>query len=211
MKRIGATFCCILLVAVVLWFFPLFHIVHTDSATSTEHQTAFNAPTLAKTFWIDQLVPSLAQAPDVATVLRALSTNREIARTKFGRKTGVGRASLYVMRGSGIILSVDTKGVGIGLGNDAKQADVILQTGLLFGNTVRDATGLLDPGKFPDSRQFNEISTELNRIVETDVVAALKQNAAVGRHITFAGCAEIPDQSEIPHPLMLIPLQVNID
>src|SRR5262249_83676 len=100
--------------------------------------------------------------------------------------------------------------VGIGLGSDTKQADVILQTGLLFGNTVRDATGLLDAAKLPDSRQFNEISTELNRIVEADVVV-LTQKAAVGRHVTFPPCAEFPDEAEIPRPLVLIPLQVHID
>jgi predicted lipoprotein len=211
MKRIGVTLCCILLVGVLFWFFPLFHIVHTNNAIPAEHETALNASAFAKTFWKTQLTPSLGQAPDAAAVLAALSASRESARTTFGRKVGVSRASLYVMRGSGIILSVDKKGVGIGLGNDAKQADVVLQTGLLFGNTVRDATGLLDTAKFPDSRQFNEISTELNRIVEADVVAVLKQNGAVGRHVTFAGCAEIPDHSELPHPLILIPLQVHID
>jgi len=211
MKRISVTICCILLVAIAFWFFPLLHIVHTNSAAPAEHETAFNASEFAKTFWKDQLAPSLAQAPDAATILAALSANRESARTQFGRKVGVSRASLYVMRGSGTIVSVDNKGVGIGLDNDAKHADVTLQTGLLFGNTVRDATDLLDASKFPDSRQFNEVSTELNHIVEADVIAVLKQNATDGRRVTFAGCVEIQDQADIPHPLTLIPLQVHID
>jgi predicted lipoprotein len=105
---------------------------------------------------------------------------------------------------------MDKEGVGIGL-SSAKQADVVLQTGLLFGNTVRDATGLLDASKFPDSRQFNEVSTVLNHIVEAEIISTLKQNAKAGRHISFAGCAEIPDQSKLPRPLILIPLQVHVD
>src|SRR5689334_12382370 len=112
MKRIGATLCCILLLAILFWFFPLFHVVHTGSATPTEQETVFNAPIFAKGFWKDQLIPSLAQAPDAVTVLAALTADRETARTKFGRKVGVGRASLYVMRGNGTIVSVDQQGVG---------------------------------------------------------------------------------------------------
>ena len=93
-------------------------------------------------------------------------------------------------------MTIDKKGVGVALQGEAKEPDIVLQTGLLFGNTVRDATGLLDASNFPDSRQFNEISTELNRIVEARVIPILKEKAAVGRQIDFAGCAEIPDEGE---------------
>jgi predicted lipoprotein len=210
MKRIGVTSGSLLLAAALFWFFPLFHIVH-NNASPVGHETDFNAAEFAEAFWKEQLKPSLAQAPSASMVLAALGANPESAHAKFGRKVGVSRASLYVMRGSGTVVSVDRKGVGVSLGDGSKHADVILQTGLLFGNTVRDATGLLDANKFSDSRQFNEVSTELNHIAEADIVSVLKRNATVGRHVTFAGCAEIPDQSEVTSPLSLIPLQVHVD
>jgi predicted lipoprotein len=211
MKRIGVTFCCVLFAGALFWFFPLFHIVHTGNALPIENEKEFNAAEFAKAFWTNQLPLSFSQAPDAAMVLAALGDNPASARTRYGRKVGVSRASLYVMRGSGTVVSADKKGVGVSLGGKSKHADILLQTGLLFGNTVRDASGLLDAGKFSNSRQFNEISTELNRIAEADVLLLLKQKARIGSHITFAGCAEIPDQGEIPRPLTLIPLQAQID
>jgi predicted lipoprotein len=211
MKRIGLTSCCLLLAGAFFWFFPLFHVVHIDNSSLVEHETDFNAADFAKMFWKNQLTPSLTQAPDAAAVLAALGANAASARTNFGRKVGVSRASLYVVRGSGSVVSVDKKGIGVALGDESKRADVLLQTGLLFGNTVRDATGLLDASNFSDSRQFNEVSTELNRIAEAEVLSPLKHKATVGGHITFAGCMELPDESEISRPLNLIPLQARID
>ena len=211
MKRIGVTFGCLLFAGVLFWLFPLFHIISTNDSVSLQHESELSAAEFASTFWKDQLTPSLANFPDAGAVLAALIANPQSAQAKFGRKVGVSRASLYVMRGSGTVVSVDKKGVGISLGSDSKLTDVMLQTGLLFGNTIRDATGLLDASKFSDSRQFNEVSTELNHIAEVEIVSTLKQKVAVGRHITFAGCAEISDQMEVSRPLTLIPLQVSID
>jgi len=86
-----------------------------------------------------------------------------------------------------------------------------LLAGLLFGNTVRDATGLIDASNFPDSRQFNEISTELNRIVEARVIRRLREKSVVGQRIHFAGCAEIPDEGEVASPLPVIPLEFRLE
>ena len=75
---------------------------------------------------------------------------------------------------------------------------------------LQPPTGLLDAGNYSNSQQFNEISTELNRIVETRVVPALKNEAVIGRTIQFAGCAEITDDSPVKPPLRVIPLDISI-
>ena len=106
---------------------------------------------------------------------------------------------------------MDKKGTGVAFAPNGKEPDIVLQTGLLFGNAVRDATGLLDASKFADSRQFNEMSTELNRLAETRIIAVLKERAAVGRHLDFAGCVEIQDDASVIKPLAIIPLDVHIE
>jgi predicted lipoprotein len=133
------------------------------------------------------------------------------AREKFGRRVGVSRTRLIVLKGSGKIVQVDKKGVGIGLEPNGSQPDIVLRTGLLFGNTVRDSSGLVDASSFANSQHFNDISTELNRIVETRVIPALKQPAArEGAHVEFAGCLEIQDDARVEFPLTIIPLDVRV-
>jgi predicted lipoprotein len=211
MKRTWIILCCLLFLGCLFWFFPLFHVVRLERLENSLHESAFNAADFAKSFWSERLTPSLTQAPDAATLLADLRASPETARAKFGRRIGVSRTRLVVLRGNGTIVTIDTKGVGVALQGETKEADIVLQTGLLFGNTARDATGLLDASNFPDSRQFNEISTELNRIVEARVIPILKEKAVVGRQIQFAGCTEIPDEGALVKPLAIIPLEIHVE
>jgi predicted lipoprotein len=211
MKRTWIIFWCLLFLGGVFWCFPLFHVVRLERLENSSHDSAFNAADFAKSFWSDRLTQSLTQAPDAATFLADSRASPETARAKYGRKVGVGRTRLVVLRDNGTIVTIDKKGVGVALQGETKEADIVLQTGLLFGNTVRDSTGLLDASNFPDSRQFNEISTELNRIVEARVVPILKEKAVVGRRIHFAGCAEFSDEGALVKPLTIIPLEVRVE
>jgi predicted lipoprotein len=88
-------------------------------------------------------------------------------------------------------------------------AEILLQAGLIFGDAVRDGTGLLNESAYPNSRDFNDLSGALNHIVETRVLPALHQQAKVGAKISFAGCAEVDDEHMDLKPLKVIPIQTK--
>jgi predicted lipoprotein len=211
MRRAIVSLCVAVVAGVVVWIFPLFHVVRNENGVGAKEQSDSNAAESANTFWNSQLIPALKQAPDAAIVLTSLRENDKSAREKFGRKIGVSRTSMFVVRGIGKIVWIDKQGVGVAVAEDSQDADVVLQTGLVFGNIVRDATGLLDTSAFSDSRQLNEVSAELNRMVETRVVQKLKDTAKVGRQVSFAGCAEIPDDASDTRPLTIIPLVIQVE
>ena len=81
--------------------------------------------------------------------------------------------------------------------------------GLVFGNALRDGTGLLNVNDYPNSQDFNAISEALNHIVETRVLPKLREQAKVGATISFAGCAEVDDESSDLKPLKVIPIQTE--
>lgn len=211
MRRAIGSLCVTVVAGVVVWLYPLFHVVRSESGAGAKGESDFNANQFASTFWYAQLIPALKQAPDATAVLAAFRENGKEAREKFGRRIGVGRTRLFVVRGSGKIVSVDNQEIGVALTEESQDPDFVLKTGLVFGNVVRDATGLLDTSRFSDSRRLNEISTELNRIAETRVVQQLKESAKVGRRVEFAGCAEIPDDASGIPPLAIVPLDVRVE
>ncbi len=102
--------------------------------------------------------------------------------------------------------AVDNSGVHL---NVSDKPDVILKTSLLFGNTIRDATGQLTASDFANSQDFNAVSKELNHLVETNVQPALKEQAKIGAKIHFIGCAEVRASNKKILPLTVIPLQVE--
>jgi predicted lipoprotein len=192
----------------VSWIFPLFHVERLEQSKQTISEVS--SADRANTIWNAHIAPALAKAPEASTVVISLRTNPSAARNSFGRKVGVSRTTLYLMQGTGTVVAADKKGVSVSLESSAKEPEIVLRTGLLFGNTVRDVTGLVNSGDFQDSREFNDVSTELNRIVETRVVAKLK-DATIGKHIHFVGCTEIPDQASVATTLSIIPMEVQFE
>jgi predicted lipoprotein len=209
MNRIAVIVVAILAVGVLSWFFPLFHVVSRAALRAEKEQQVFRAGDYVKEFWSAKLMPALADAADVGLVLTAFRESPNQARTQFGRSVGIGRSTLFFVRGSGMIASINDKQIVVALTADPSGPQIALATGLLFGNTVRDATGLLDGDQFPNSQQFNEISVELNRTIESTVLPPLEKSAKVGATIEFVGCAEVTEVPRDVSPLKILPLEVR--
>ncbi len=210
MKRVFIVIGLLIATGVLFWKFPLFHLVAVGQAGASR-PGAFSATEFVTTFWSERLVPAFDQAADAAAVLAAIREAPDEARRRFGRSAGLGRATLYFVRGSGIVVAIDDQGVGVTLSKEAETPQIVLQTGLVSGNSVRDASGLLAASDYPNSQQFNDISTQLNRTVETSVIPNLKQAAQVGRRVEFVGCARVLNLPSDAAPLRVIPLKVQIE
>jgi predicted lipoprotein len=187
----------------------LFHVVRLDGAPSVNAGEKFRPAEFAESFWNERLLPSLGESPDAAIVLAALRDDPKQAAQQYGRSVGVSRSRLMCVRGAGTIVSIDKQGVGISLTGLGGSPEVFLQTGLLFGNTVRDVSGLVNAGEFSNSRHYNDVSAELNRIVETQVIARLKETAKIGNVITFIACGQLSPDQGTAIPLRLIPLRIE--
>ena len=211
MKRFAFILIGAVVLALICWMLPPFHVVSLQQAETAKAQGVFNPEDYAAKFWSERLTPALSKATDAQTVLDAMAKDPKSAATNFGRTVGVGDAVYFFMRGTGTVVSVEARGVGVSLNGAGAEADMLIKTGLLFGNTVRDATGLLNASEFPNSHDFNDVSIELNRIVESRVISQLKTNAVVGRIIRFAVCAEVSEDDMGERPLKVVPVNMELE
>ena len=200
----------VLSMAAAMWRFPLVRVSRLDSPDRAGVAVDFDAVAYAQALWDDRLLTVIGEAPDAEAVLAALRTSPAKACSEFGRTVGVNRSCLYALQGRGTIVSVDRNSVGVSL-TTASAPDVSISTGLIFGNAVRDAAGLVEASDFADSREFNALSEQLNRLVETRVIVEFKKHAAVGQRIQFAGCAEVKRSWSADTPLAIIPVRIEID
>ena len=139
-------------------------------------------------------------------MLDEIKQDQQAARKAYGHSLGLSDTYSYFLSGTGRVVSVEKNAVGLSIDDDSTQVQVLLETGLLFGNAVRDGTGLLDVNDFANSQDFNAISTEINRRIESDVVLPkLRQQATVGSTIRFVGCAQITDAQTDLMPLRVVP------
>jgi|WetSurMetagenome_2_1015567.scaffolds.fasta_scaffold348372_2 predicted lipoprotein len=203
---------CLVVLAVAAgfcWIFPPIHIRSLARVQAARAVARFNAPDFVDRFWNERLLKSLNQAADAGKVLAAIAAGPQQAHEQFGRSVGISSSYYFFLRGSGRVVSVDDQGIGLSLKAEGNDVDVLVPLGLVFGNAVRDGTGLLDSSAFPNSQEFNDISAGLNHIVETQVLPELQRIAAVGKRVLFVGCVEVADEDQDLKPLKLVPISAK--
>ncbi|MBN1513857.1 MAG: DUF2291 domain-containing protein [Phycisphaerae bacterium] len=195
--------------ALLLYFLPLFHVVPLGRAGQRADSPVFDPAAFVERFWAERLIPGASRAVDAAGLVEAVQRDRQSARRAHGRSVGLSEVYYYFVAGTGRVVSVDRNSVGLSLGDGQPEVLVSLETGNIFGNAVRDGTGLLNINDFPNSRDFNGLSSEINRRIEQQVLPALRQKAKVGATVRFVGCAEIIDEDTDLNPLRVVPFIVE--
>jgi len=210
MNRLFPWLLLIVAITGLCWRFPLFHVVSLKRATEEKAAATFNPATFAEKFWNEQLLKSLDRAVKAEELLHAIHANPTEAKKQFSRSVGVSESYIYFLSGQGRVVAVSEDEISLTVTAGTTDAEVALQVGLLFGNAIRDGTGLLNVSDFPNSQDFNAISEALNHLVETRVQPKLREVAKVGAIIRFAGCTEVSDESADLKPLKVVPVLVEV-
>jgi hypothetical protein len=199
----------LLAAALVLVIFPPFHIQRLQagggavSGTPTRTQ---DMRQLADEFWNRMLTTPATRSTDAQTFLELLNKDTTAAE-KLGHTADLGGRPYYFLAGHGRVVATDSSGLWLDAGN-AAALKVLLLTGPIFGNALRDATGLLPMGDLSFA-QFNTLSSELDRLAEAHGEAPLRVPVAVGSSVTFVAAGEIDDSGGAP-VLQLVPVQVTV-
>ncbi len=199
----------LVLVAVLaglLFRYPLFRIVRLHEAKQRQAEQKFDPVAFAEQFWKEQLLESIGDAVDAATLMEAVRENPKSARTRYGQSLGIGSVYCFSLQGIGHVVAVNVDSVELSLSGPDGGADVTIQTGLIFGNAIRDSSALIDVNQFPNSQDFNKISEAINAIVETRVLPPFKGQVTLGARVEFAGCAEVMDEAFDLDPLRIVPV-----
>ncbi len=208
--RVVRWFIALVILAGICWWFPLFHVATMKTATAEKAAVTFNATVFAETYWTNQLLASFAKTVKADLLLPAIQADSGAAKIKFARSLGLSASYFYFVSGSGHVVAVSDDEVSLAIMPASTNTEVSLQTGLVFGNALRDGTGLLNTSDYPNSQDFNDISAALNHLVEARVLPKLREQAKVGANMSFVGCAEVDDETTDLKPLKVIPIQTEV-
>jgi predicted lipoprotein len=189
----------------------LFRVVPLDEARRQQQSQTFDPKAFAEKFWVERLMTSGEDAADAVVLFAAIERDRKAARERYARTLGIGNVYYYYVAGVGDVLSASEDSLGLSLAKGGMDTDIVIVTANIFGNAIRNGTGLLDVSDFPNSQDFNNISREINRIVETRVVPPLLETVEVGARVRFVGCTEIMDEDTDLHPMRLIPVALEVE
>lgn len=200
----------IVVIAGICWLFPLFHVVPLKTVTAEKAAVTFNAAQFADNFWTNQLLPAISKSVKTDELLAAIQADPATAKKKFSRSVGLSESYFYFLSGTGRVVAVSDDEMSLAVTRGSTNAEVSLQAGLIFGDAIRDGTGLLNASDYPNSQDFNAISAALDHIVETRVLPNLHAQAKIGATVSFTGCAEVDDESTDLKPLKVVPIQAEV-
>jgi predicted lipoprotein len=176
------------------------------SAMKATTPVAFDATAFSKKLWNDQLPARINNAIGLDVLLPALQSNPGQAFDKYSNALAIGNIRYSLVQAAGRVTAVEENAVTIQAGN----ATIHLQTEYVYGNAIRDASGLVDIKNFVNTTDLNNVSEALNKQVREQVLPPFKKTVQKTDSVWFAGALELNREHVHLQELQIIPVQVKI-
>jgi len=197
------------LIVIVVVAYNSVYFKKLDEVKAARSAKDFNADAYAQTFWSNKLIPNLNKAIDLNQLTALLSNDAEKTFNTYSHALGIGNLRYFLVKGKGTITSINEDDIAVSL--DSSKQSITVATEYIFGNAVRDATGLININEFNNTMDFNNISAELNKIIREKVLPPFKQQAKKGDRIAFTGAIELNKEHLDLSNIEVMPVRIMID
>lgn len=192
--------------AVLLLIYLSLDLQKLDAYLADRPSLSFDADEYARVVWEQKIPAVIRDAPDILTVMDLLQSDPEQAFDRMGRKLGISGTRYFMVKGEGIIDSVERESLRILLDGGFQ---IELATAFIFGNAIRDGSGVVNIDEFLNMTDFNMVSIALNKRVKEEVVPLLVRSARAGESIEFAGAFEMREDQPDIHSIRIIPVMAK--
>ena len=147
----------------------------------------FDAAAFARTFLAKTLPPALEKATLIQTLIALLASDKDKTFSDLSHAVSIGNIRNFLVKGEGKITKINDDEIVIA----SKGLTIHIATEFIYGNAIRDAAGLFDIKQFTNTADINNVASEINKIIRTEVVPKFKKQAKVGDTIQFVGALEM--------------------
>lgn len=174
-----------------------------------EASKVFDPKGYAIEFWNAKLPGRLTKAVSLDELTALLGNNPDSAFNLYSNALGIGSIRYFLVSGSGVVSSINEDEVRITMKNQEGRT-ITIATEFIFGNAIRDASGLVDINEFNNSMDFNNVSAEINTIIRTSVLPPFKQTVISGSNVEFTGAIELNKDHLNLSAIEIIPIKLNV-
>ncbi len=199
------------IIAVIVIAWNSVYFKKLDEVKASRSAKQFDAGAYAQTFWTTKLTPNLDKAIDIAQLISMLFNDPSKTFDTYSHALGIGNLRYFLVKGKGIVTSINEDDISVLVQVDTSRQPVIIATEYIFGNAVRDATGLININEFNNTMDFNNVSAELNKIIREKVLPPFKQKVKKGDNISFTGAVELNKEHLNISKIEVIPVEILSD
>jgi predicted lipoprotein len=198
----------VLIVVVSLLAYNSVYFKKLDAPSTGTVETTADPAAFAEKFWKVQFVPYLDSAVEITSLLKLLNTDAKKAIATYSKTQGIGNTAYFLVNGTGLVTAVNDEYITLSVKSADDIIPVKLNTGIYFGNAVRDVSGKISMGDFGNTMDYNTVSSTLNKIVQTQVIKPFKKTSVKGASIQFVACAEINTERIDADNIQLLPVKI---
>ena len=181
-----------------------------DEVHAASSSKVFNASSFARNFYDSKLLQRVDSAVDLTTLISLLRSEPEQAFKQYSRALAIGNIRYFLVRGEGTITSVGDYAASVELNSQSVKTNVNIATEFVYGNAIRDASGLLNLNDFSNTADFNSISENINNIVRKEVLPGFVAKAKPGIGVKFGGAIELNQKYLVVDSLEVVPIRLSV-
>ncbi|KDN54644.1 DUF2291 domain-containing protein [Flavobacterium seoulense] len=140
-------------------------------------------------------------------LIALVQANPETAFKNHGNRLGIGNSAYFMIKSTGKILDIKD---GIYTIADEKNGIVYIDTKYIFGNAIRDASGLVKLTDFKTNAEFNKVSESLNDIIRNEVLPEEIKKVKIGDSISFSGAIKLSKKQNLFKDIIITPSQIKL-
>lgn len=167
---------------------------------------SFNADAFVDEIWKNKLGEKLAQAVQLTDLINAIQNEKESAWTKYTNALAIGNYRYALVKFKANVVEVNEDDLLIQTNHADSLLTLKMTTEFIYGNAVRDASGLVDVKDFPITSELNAISESFNARIKRETIGPLKQNVKKGDVFEVVGAIELNKEHLAWHGLEIIPV-----
>ena len=180
----------------------------SDMKVATDEK--FDAVAFSKRLWEEKFPARLSNAVELETFIKTAQINPVDAFSKYTNTLGIGNYRYALIKAEGVVTDINEDDITLQVKLNDSLMTTKLATEFIYGNAIRDASGLVDVKDFPNTMDLNNISEELNKMVRKIVLPPFKTTVKKGDKVIVTGAIEIHKEHIKWSELEIIPVQLQI-
>jgi predicted lipoprotein len=191
----------------VLVGYKSIYIEKLDLHLAKNTSKQFDATGYANKYYKD-LLPKANSSVFVSRLLDQLRQNPKAAFEQYGHALGVSNIKYFLTRGTGVVTAINESTIEVQVLDSSRQV-VTIATEFVYGNAVRDASGLVDLKSFTSTTDLNSVSASVNKKIREEILLPFKKVVQQGDSISFTGAIELNQKFPGLDHIEIVPISIS--
>lgn len=180
------------------------------STRKSKAGVAFNAKEFSTKLWQEKMPARIDSAIELTTLIWEIAAAPADAINKHSNALAIGNYRYALVKLEATVVDVKEDEVQLQLKHNDSLLTVNLATEFIFGNAIRDASGLVQVKDFPNTSDLNAISEEFNKTVRSTVLPSFKTAVKKGDIVKVVAALEFNKEHIQWQGIELLPVKLQI-